>query len=71
MWATSLEFGTIRDAIPYLLKETLPENDHLHKLTLLPMNIADLALEDPVNSMDAKFQASEAMSSHTIQVMRG
>jgi hypothetical protein len=68
--------GTVREAIhrplfPSLLKETLLDNDPLHRLAALPVKSAGLALTDPVESADANFQASEVTNSHIIQVMRG
>jgi hypothetical protein len=54
------KFGTIREAIyrsflPSLLKETLPDNDPLHRPAALPVKSAGLALTDPVESVDANF----------------
>jgi hypothetical protein len=59
-----------RSFLPSLLKETLPDNDPLHRLAALPVNSAGLALTYPVESADAKCRASEVTNSHIIQVMR-
>jgi hypothetical protein len=52
--------GTVREAmhgsfIPSRLKETLPDNDPLHRLAALPVKSAGLSLTDPVESDDANF----------------
>jgi hypothetical protein len=70
------KFGTIRDAmhrsfLPSLLKDTLPNNDPLHRLAALPMKTAGLGLSDTIESDDANFRARKVTDSHIIQVARG
>jgi hypothetical protein len=49
------------------MKETLSNNDPLHRLAALPTESACLALPDPVESADTNFRVSEVMNSNIIQ----
>jgi hypothetical protein len=51
VWDVGNKFGAIGEAmhrsfLPFLLKETLPDNDQLHRLAALPMKSTRLALTD-------------------------
>jgi hypothetical protein len=53
VWDVGDKFGTLREAMDRsflhsLSKETLPDNDPLHRLAALPMKSAGLDLTDPV-----------------------
>jgi hypothetical protein len=54
------KFGTVREEmrslfLPSLLKETLPDNDPLHRLAARPLKSAGLPLTDPVKSVNSNF----------------
>jgi hypothetical protein len=55
-----------RSFLPFLIQETLSDNDPLHRLAALPVKSTGLTLTGPVESVDAHFRGSEVMNSHII-----